>query len=774
MRQPLILFLIFFSSITLFGNILWVDAQVLESENEFVYHWEQGAHISGSEYSSYINKPLQITFIDEELSIPNNSASQQLQDVYKIFLSNQEINWGPEHSYAILKMLDTIPHTLNNNSDNFPSKWVLSERHIENDIKINKTNSHKIITISMDAFENANPKLAIIDEKQGKFFSKRLHHALVWYVTDEGKDMDAIEKILNERFGTTTKVSDFKKLTKYTTSESEQSFQEFHPWELIEIINTWEELPEEFQLSDGLNYLVRRADGTPHPFHPMAPAVSWPSEGYLEFMESAFIVDDNYLHKLIIHEKTHFLWSNVFSNQIKSDWISIGGWYQDKSKSGWLTSKTTEFVTGYAHANNPDEDMAESLAYYLTNPDKLKSRSLPKYEFIRDNIMQEAIYLSVIREDLTFNVQNLNPDYVYPGKIIRVDISVLGKKDQDKNALIEIELDSQHSFQSAKHAFLRLTSEIGTFKDVYLYPVENSLGSILRGELSINKNSKNGFWTVDQITITDNNGNQRFEGSNDFGWQFFVNNYDEDLTPPEYVKNTLKLSKRLDTDSYSRPVQILQVIWKVNENNEMKNCFVRIDNEDPASYSMDSWGRYDSTNKTCIVEFQLTEYNRSGNYSIRYFKMVDMAGNQGDVSFSDLTENYSIFIETENQDIIKPFLDVNDISISAVPTNLKNPTGETKISLMYHAKDDKSGLGLVYFSIRDPQGITHSDYHYHENFYTLFFKGKSDELKQYEINFLLPEGSPPGKYGLTHMLLVDKANNKITYEFTEIIHFTVN
>ena len=37
----------------------------------------------------------------------------------------------------------------------------------------------------------------------------------------------------------------------------------------------------------GLNYLVRRLDGTPHPLYPTAPAVAWPSAGYIEFMESA-------------------------------------------------------------------------------------------------------------------------------------------------------------------------------------------------------------------------------------------------------------------------------------------------------------------------------------------------------------------------------------------------------------------------------------------------------------------------------------------------------
>jgi len=220
-------------------------------------------------------------------------------------------------------------------------------------------------------------------------------------------------------------------------------------------------------------------------------------------------------------------------------------------------------------------------------------------------------------------------------------------------------------------------------------------------------------------------------------------------------------------------VQIVTVSWQVNENQEMKNCFAQIDNESSESYSINSWGSYDSKNNTCKVDFKLTEFNRSGNYSVRYFKMVDMAGNQGTVNFTELSVDNSILISTENPDTKDPYLDVNNITISALPIDPQEPNGETKVKIVYQAKDDKSGLGIVSYSLRDPQGIEHFAYHYHENFYSLFFEGKPDEIGLYEINSILPEGSPPGKWGLTHMKLMDKANNQKTYEFTEIIHFEV-
>ena len=43
---------------------------------------------------------------------------------------------------------------------------------------------------------------------------------------------------------------------------------------------------------------------------------------------------------------------------------------------------------------------------------------MQKYEFIRGRIMSGTRYIAKIRDDLTFTVYNLFPDYFYPGKII--------------------------------------------------------------------------------------------------------------------------------------------------------------------------------------------------------------------------------------------------------------------------------------------------------------------------------------------------------------------
>ncbi len=639
-----------------------------------------------------------------------------------------------------------------------------------------KTESYTTVEISSDAFESSLHRIALVDNKMGKYFSQRLHHALVWFVTDEGNDHNAIEKILNDRFGVSTQIPDYTKLTLPTTKETAKNFQKFHPRELIEIINMFEEMPRGFHTIDGLNYLVRRADGTTHPLYPSAPAVSWTraSPGYIEFMESAFTVESDYLHRLIIHEKSHFLWEHLFSSDLKGEWIRLGGWHADKNtKSGWATTKTTEFVSAYSHLVNPDEDMAESIAYFVINPDKLKSRSVSKYEFIRDRIMEGNIYIPTVREDLTFDVFNLYPDYIYPGKIIRVDISVNGAQNEDKHATIEIELSGKGKFEGAKSAYLRLVSEQGTYKDITLVPVDGKLGLVLRGSVTISSDAKGGLWQTQQIVITDQTDNQRFKGQNDFGWKFFVNSANEDITPPSYVKKSLKLAVRKDNSIQPKPIQTVIASWRVTDTTDIKTCHATIDHDDLASYSISSYGEFDSKTMTCIVYFKMTEYYRTGYYSIKQLLMNDKAGNDSTTNFTNILEDNSVFVRTTNPDVNHPYMDTKNIRISATPTNPIEPNGETNVSITYYAKDDKSGLGNVSFILRDPQGIQHHFYHYHKNFHSLFFDGNPSELARYDINLVLPEGSVPGKWALIQMNLHDKANNSESYEFTELIHFEI-
>ena len=544
----------------------------------FVYHWEEDQSTAGYEYSAHVNKPLEVEFLDSERTTADSSAAGQLLHDYNITLVDDGDNaWTHEHAYRLWQTMESIPQRKRSSyreQSSSPSQWFIVSEHIADDIQIDTgTDGSRTVSVSVDAFVYATPRIARVEGKRGAYYSKRLHHALVRFVTDNGNDEDAYEKILQERFGVTTRITDhttYRELTSDTTDEPAWRFQDFHAEEIVQIINTFEEMPAGMRTVAGLKYLVRRQDGTFHPLYPGAPAVAWTGPGYIEFMETAFNTSSILsVHRLIIHEKAHFLWAHLFDDQLKEDWIELGGWYENADDpNGWSTTKQTEFVSAYAHGKNPNEDMAESIAYFVVNPDKLRSRSPEKYEFVHDRIMQGNIYISKIREDLTFEVYNLYPDYVYPGKIRRVDIEVTGAPEEDKSVRIEIELHAlDGELEGAVHAYTRIFSDIGTFTDLYLYPVgvpRGTSSTVLSGSFTLSKYAKTGYWSPDQISLSDAHSNERFEGGNDFGWRLYVDNPLEDVTPPQYVSNSVVLSKSTAIVE-DREVQVVEATWKVVE-----------------------------------------------------------------------------------------------------------------------------------------------------------------------------------------------------------------
>ena len=77
--------------------------------------------------------------------------------------------------------------------------------------------------------------------------------------------------------------------------------------------------------------------------------------------------------------------------------------------------------------------------------------------------MHGTRYISQIREDLTFEVYNLWPDYVYPGQIIGIDIQVTGEPEEDKQVTIELRLHGESDLDTATRGYTRIFSEKGTY-----------------------------------------------------------------------------------------------------------------------------------------------------------------------------------------------------------------------------------------------------------------------------------------------------------------------
>ena len=91
---------------------------------------------------------------------------------------------------------------------------------------------------------------------------KRLHQAVVRYVTGNGQDRQSLARILESRYAVTLDVPDYAELTKNTTKENAGRFGEFKNEELMALVGMLEEYPQGMHKTPGLLYLVRRLDGT--------------------------------------------------------------------------------------------------------------------------------------------------------------------------------------------------------------------------------------------------------------------------------------------------------------------------------------------------------------------------------------------------------------------------------------------------------------------------------------------------------------------------------
>ncbi|MCG9131517.1 T9SS type A sorting domain-containing protein [Candidatus Poribacteria bacterium] len=556
-----------------------------------------------------------------------------------------------------------------------------------------------------------------------------------------------------------------------------------------------EEYPAGMLKTPGLKYLVRRLDGLLHPLHPQAAAIAWPDAGYIEFMEVAFKDTIHrsttlpFIQRLVLHEKAHFLWAHLFDEQLKQDWIEIGGWYENPDdKDGWSTTKQVEFVSAYAHGKNPNEDMAESISYYIVDPDKLRSRSPAKYAFIRDRVMHGTRYISLIREDLTFQVYNLWPDYVYPGRIIGLDIQVEGAPEENKQITITLQLHGESDLDTAARGYTRIFSDKRIFTDVHFYPIDENgqqvaASHVLRGHLSLSKYAPNGYWAPDTISIGDANESERHSSQTDFGWKLYIDNPLADCEPPEYVPNSLRLLlSESETDRGER-FQVVTARWRAIEASGIWEWSITINDEHSETYSITGGGRSWGENDAKMVaqkgeveaEITIADYKQSGTYKVVALGMKDLAGNDGGMVFINSEESHTIEIQTRFPDTTPPELNVNTITVKAEPTNPEAPNGETRVEITFQARDDIAGYDSSRIHLRDPQGVRHGYSHYARDHglvgNNMYFTGDPTVYRTYQEIVILPIGSPPGTWGLSDMSLHDKAENTRHVDFTEIVRF---
>ena len=301
------------------------------SSEGFLFEWKDDASSGGTEISSYINQPLEVTLLGAVESIGEGNYHQYLWNEFSILLSDTSVHWSQEHAYRLLETFHQL-------MDDFladglmPSVWELSNDEIENDVTVEQVGEEMRVVLSHRVFTYASPLIAEVEGKRGTYFSKRLHHACLRFLAEGEMGRSRLERVLENRFGVQVSGLDYTSLTQWTTGETADRFQPFHMEELIQIINTFEEMPEGFHKIPNLKYLARRQTGMDHPLYPSAPAVAWTSleDGYIEFVDTAFTsISADYLHRLIIHEKAHFIYGVLLSDALMEAWHEVGGWYEN-------------------------------------------------------------------------------------------------------------------------------------------------------------------------------------------------------------------------------------------------------------------------------------------------------------------------------------------------------------------------------------------------------------------------------------------------------------
>jgi len=800
----------------------------LTNKTNYVYKWQDDSSYVGHAQQSYINEPNEIQILDQSIKIPEDFNSINLLNKHGIALSDKVSSWTPEDAFRLFQTVKRIPsliindHPLATFKADVKSVWYITDQEVIDDIQIVERNNIKFVTISRKAFTYASPLVVTLDGVKGRFYSKRLYGAIVNFATNYGYDKNAVDQLANNRFGIRFLIPNAE--LKQIMSEDFSNFQEFSASEKISILSMFEELPDGMHVQNNLKYLARRIAGQSNPKLPSAAAIAWVGIKTIEFMQIAFGSSQySDIQRLILHEKAHFMWDGLFDQKLRDDWATTGGWFLDPTgASGWSTTNTTEFVSAYAHLKNPNEDMAESIAAYVVNPEILRSRSMKKFEFIRDRVMQGTRYITIIRKDLTFQVYNLFPDYNYPGKIKKVDVEVNGLPEEDKELVIRIELNKIDPKQDgAKNAFTRITSSIGSFYDMWLSPIDNGNGFILEGRITISKFSKAGYWSVNQIILTDQVGNQRYENNSTFGLKIFINNPKEDIINPAYIDNSLKLSlgsgkyKYFTTDEYidGEIYQTIKANFDILETNKMvyTGLWFAMPKNDEKGVRQDfqfgvlgdnpTYIKKDTQNKNINrinYNFPIPEYYPTGYYVTTRMPLRDEAQNQMDAFFMLDTASFrlqkntskhirdSVYVKTKYPDYIPPTLDLNQIYIKATPSNPIAPDGETLFEMEFFVKDSSSfsgneaGLQNGYYTLRDPQGKVFN-YSMQDDFYKFFGRdffyplkdpiGPPGNWRKYKVSSLLPKGSAPGLWGVEGITLFDRAGNKKYYNFTEIVRF---
>lgn len=327
---------------------------------------------------------------------PDEITTSQLKQKYGISL---RAGWTAKEADSLLKVFDSMYQQSEDLDHNFaPSVWEISNEDLQDDVQIESVNDLKHVTMSRDVFF---PEVSEIEKSQEEpLLNKRLFRIIAQFVTENWTDIPEVRRILKDgtdRFMIELVLKEMYGLSiiRIGTPEAEKIGQvlrrygrQARVWdssneELMMLLSVYEKFPKGLHnIGGGLKYLLinqQRSYG----------GSAWIGAFCVEYAGFIFHLKNRQeFQRIILHEKAHFLWEYTLNWDLRAEWAKIGGWRKDpNNRFGWANTRSRkEFVTAYAGSKNPNEDWSESVAYYLLRPDRLRSCSQAKYDFI-DKVM---------------------------------------------------------------------------------------------------------------------------------------------------------------------------------------------------------------------------------------------------------------------------------------------------------------------------------------------------------------------------------------------------
>lgn len=130
-------------------------------------------------------------------------------------------------------------------------------------------------------------------------------------------------------------------------------------------------------------------------------------------------------------------------------------------------------------------------------------------------------------------------------------------------------------------------------------------------------------------------------------------------------------------------------------------------------------------------------------------------------------------LETEDEDLEAPEVDINQIGVVARATRPDAPNGETQVRVTMRARDNKSGVRYLGFCLLSPRGKMMCQSFWDQRFNTLVETEDPTQWREYVSNITLPAGSEPGVWGIENVYMEDKAGWTANQSLSELVEFKV-